>query len=108
VPGAPLILHPVGGVAPVLMLQSNVLDALFQVKLEQALPLTVMFIDAACDGDDAGMARRTTVKATAASVHAAARMSDWFIFDSQAKGRYGRPTRIARNFRAKQIAIKTM
>jgi hypothetical protein len=54
---------------------------------------------AACDGDDAGTARRARVAATAASVHAAARKSERFIFDSQAERRSGGPV-VTCKFRA--------
>ena len=58
-------------------------------KLEQFESLKVN--EAACEGDDAGTARRARVAATAASVHAAARKSERFIFDSQAERRSGGP-----------------
>jgi hypothetical protein len=40
---------------------------------------------AACEGDDAGTARKAKVNAAAAQVLAVARKSDRFIFDSQAE-----------------------
>jgi hypothetical protein len=59
---------------PVLEEQVSVLT----LSHEQFSPLIV--IVAACDGDDAGTARRRRVIEAAASAHAAGRTSDRFIF----------------------------
>jgi len=77
------------------VLQVSVLPS--NEKLEQFESLKVNV--AARNGDEAGTARRARVAATAASVHAAARKSERFIFDSQAERRSGDPV-VTRKFRA--------
>src|SRR5438552_5129233 len=81
-------------------LQVSVLVPASNEKLEQFGSLRVN--EAACEGEEAGMARRARVNAAAASVDAAARKSGRFIFDSQAERRSGGPAASCK-FRASKL-----
>ena len=82
------------------LLQVSVLVPASNEKLEQFGSLRVN--EAACEGEEAGMARRARVSAAAASVDAAARKSGRFIFDSQAERRSGGPAASCK-FRASKL-----
>ena len=82
------------------VLQVSVLVPASNEKLEQFASLRVN--EAACEGEEAGIARRARVNAAAASVDAAARKSGRFIFDSQAERRSGGPAASCK-FRASKL-----